>query len=89
MSPQRIRDIQLKSKHLDSEGGKTSSYVKGVLRGEGKEIARRLVEELVGAALAVRAVPPRETNSSRSTSRRDIFIFSSHFSSRELEIIIK
>lgn len=25
MSPQRIRDIQLKSKHLDSEGGKTLS----------------------------------------------------------------
>lgn len=32
MSPQRIRDIQLKSKHLDSEGGKTSSRVKGLRR---------------------------------------------------------
>lgn len=30
MSPLRIRDIQLKSKHLDSEGGKTSSRVKGL-----------------------------------------------------------
>jgi len=40
MSPQRIRDIQLKSKHLDREGGKTSSWVKGLRRK--KKIVRRL-----------------------------------------------
>lgn len=38
MSPLRIRDIQLKSEHLDNEGGKTSSRVKGLR--EKKKIAR-------------------------------------------------
>lgn len=60
MSPQRTRDIQLKSKHLDNEGGKIPGLVKGLWEEEKNRTT------IIGRT---------SCKFSRSANERDVFDF--------------